>query len=141
MKHDIQSRQDIYALVKLFYDKLLADPSVQHFFTEATDTHLHLEEHFETLCNFWEFILLNKDSGYRGNMMWKHLDFHRKSPMNHDHFSAWLTHWKMSLHELFEGPVADHAFERAMNLAMMMEYKATGNVLPHGDQTSTPNNP
>lgn len=51
--NDIENREDILLIMRKFYDKLLADDSINFFFTKVTTVEQHLEEHFEILATFW----------------------------------------------------------------------------------------
>ena len=54
---DIETREDILLVMEKFYDKLLADDNIKHFFTETTTVSQHLPEHFNLLATFWEQAL------------------------------------------------------------------------------------
>ena len=41
---DIETREDILLIMRKFYDKLLADDSINFFFTKVTSVEQHLEE-------------------------------------------------------------------------------------------------
>ena len=77
MKKDISSREDIKYIITEFYKKLTSDEDMLPFFEEilAKD---HLEEHIETITNFWQDILLDTTL-YKNNVLQKHLDFDKKS--------------------------------------------------------------
>lgn len=49
---DIETREDILLIMQKFYDKLLADDSINFFFTKVTTVSNHLNQHFETLADF-----------------------------------------------------------------------------------------
>ena len=73
MKKDIEDRADIYLLVKEFYVKLMNDEMMRHFFLDFAQPDL-LEEHLQTLVDFWENILFYT-GGYRKNAMAPHLNY------------------------------------------------------------------
>ena len=56
--NDIETREDILLIMREFYDKLLADESINFYFTKITDTDKHLEHHFEVLANFLGTIFI-----------------------------------------------------------------------------------
>lgn len=120
MKHDIQTREDLFLLVKLFYEKLFADELLQSIFIDIAK--IDLEEHLPVLVNFWDSILLDGDS-YRRNQMEKHMDLNKKIRLEKKHFDQWLVLWNQSLDELFEGERAVHAKFRAKSIADIMVYK------------------
>lgn len=120
MKNDIQNREDLLLLVTRFYEKLLADPSISYLFTEVAK--IDLSHHLPVLVDFWENILFQADS-YRKNAMQPHLDLHRLSPLTTAHFDTWLSYFKESVDELFEGEKAFIAKERATSIATVMRIK------------------
>ena len=117
---DIANKNDLLRLVTRFYEFLLADDSIKHFFT--TVTHLDLDTHLPLLADFWEMILFHKGD-YRNNPMAIHLDLHKKSPLEKHHFDTWLQYFNQSVDELFEGPVAEQAKQRAFSIATVMRIK------------------
>lgn len=121
MKKDIENREDLYLLVKTFYIKLMDDEVMRHFFIELLDENL-LEEHLQTLVDFWDNILFFS-GGYRKNAMQPHLHLHQKTPIKKIHFNAWLSMFNSSVDELFEGEMAHTAKTRALSIATVMEIK------------------
>ena len=120
MKKDIQSREDLFELMKLFYNKLLDDRSISYLFTDVAK--INLEHHLPVLVNFWESVLFQADT-YRKNAMQPHMDLHSKSPLQPQHFETWLKYFKESVDELFEGEKAFMAKERATSVANVMKIK------------------
>lgn len=120
MKTDIASRDDIEQLIALFYKKLLADDSISHFFIDVVK--IDLEQHLPVLADFWEMILFQKDK-YRNNPMALHVALHKRSPIEPHHFETWLKYFSGTVNELFEGPVADTAKQRAESIAAVMQAK------------------
>lgn len=119
---DIQTREDIILVMRKFYDKLLADDSINFFFTKVTLVDQHLEEHFDTLATFWEQALFLK-GGYKNNMFQKHLDVHQKSPFNQEHYQTWLQHLHTTIDENFEGNNAEQMKTQALSMATIMQIK------------------
>lgn len=103
MKQDIQSRQDIQQLISRFYDKLLDDELLQHFFS-----HLNLDEHLPHVVHFWAFVLLD-EPGYTTSVTEKHAHLQLKQR----HFDQWLHLFNQSIDELFTGEKAETAKQRA----------------------------
>jgi hemoglobin len=106
--------------MRKFYDKLLVDDVVGYLFTEVIE--LNLEEHFPRLVDFWEVQLLGAGK-YDGNPMKIHLDLHHKEALTKAHFERWLDHFNSTVDELFEGPKAHLAKERALSIATVMQIK------------------
>ena len=120
MQNDIQTRNDLFLLVKTFYEKLFADELLQTIFINVAK--IHLEEHLPILVDFWDSILLDGDS-YRRNQMEKHIDLNKKFPLQKQHFEQWLFLWNQTIDELFIGEKAEHAKFRAKSIADIMFYK------------------
>ena len=118
MKKDITNREDIDLLMKVFYEKLLADKSISYIFTDVAKIDIH--EHLPVIGNFWESILLNKNV-YHNNAMKVHTDLNSKSPLRKEHFDTWLKYFMQSVDELFEGNIALLARQRATSVATMMQ--------------------
>lgn len=120
MKKDIESRKDLLMLVTRFYDKLLADHSINYLFTDIAK--IDLEHHLPVLVDFWDNILFSADS-YRKNAMQPHIDLHQKSLLQNHHFDTWLCYFNETVDEFFEGEKAFMAKERALSIATVMKIK------------------
>lgn len=120
MKKDIANREDLLTLVSLFYEKLLADDSINYFFTAIAK--IDLPHHLDILVDFWDNILFQSDV-YRKNAMQPHLALHQQSPLQKHHFETWLKYFNESVDELFEGEKAFLAKERALSIATIMQIK------------------
>jgi hemoglobin len=120
MKKDIANRDDLLKLVTLFYEKLLADNSINYIFTDVAK--INLPHHLNILVDFWDNIIFQKDV-YRKNAMQPHLVLHQKSPLEKHHFDTWLKYFNESVDELFEGEKAFFAKERALSIATVMQIK------------------
>ena len=117
---DIQTREDIDGLVRLFYEKLLTDKRVAFLFTEVVE--IHLESHLPVIADFWETVLLG-NIVHKGDVMGKHLVLNEKHPLTEEHFSVWLHHWEESVRFLYTGDVAEEAIKRAKTIASLMKFK------------------
>lgn len=121
MKKDIENKEDIYILVKTFYTKLMSDDLMIHFFEDFKNP-IHLEEHLQTLVDFWDNILFYS-GGYRKNAMLPHLKIQHEKPFTEEHFNHWLSGFNKSVDELFEGEMAHTAKSRALSIATVMKIK------------------
>jgi hemoglobin len=110
---DIESYEDILLLIRRFYDKLLVDDQISHFFTT-----LDLEKHIPNVADFWSFILIDK-IGYTNNMMNAHAHLH----LQKDDYNRWLKLFHETVKEHFAGSKADLAVERSSLIALTMEHK------------------
>lgn len=120
MKKDIQNREDLLRLVTLFYQKLLADPSISYLFTDVAK--IDLGHHLPVLVDFWDSVLFQSDT-YHKNAMQPHLALHRQSPLQDQHFETWLRYFRESTDELFDGEKAFQIKERATSIATVMRIK------------------
>ena len=121
---DIETREDILFIMRKFYEKLLADDSINFFFTKVTSVDQHLEAHFEILATFWEQSLFLK-GGYFNNMFSIHKEIHDKHAFTKDHFETWLHHFNSTIDEYFEGKYAEQMKIQALSMATIMQIKFT----------------
>lgn len=105
---DIETRQDLILILQGFYEDLGEDSRVSKIFED-----LDMEEHIETISNFWAGLLLG-ESKYRGNPFAKHM-FMGLEPI---HFEVWLHYFRKNINQKFSGRVCDAAIERAEGIAM-----------------------
>ena len=119
-KKDIENRDDLLLLIQEFYKKLLADNSINYFFTDVAK--INIAEHFPVLVNFWDTILFQSGT-YQKNAMQPHMNLHQKSPMEKQHFETWLRYFKETVDELFTGDNAFIIKERAVSIATVMQIK------------------
>ncbi|WP_445716288.1 group III truncated hemoglobin [Flavobacterium sp.] len=119
---DIENREDILLIMRKFYDKLLADDSINFFFAKVTSVDQHLEAHFEILATFWEQSLFLK-GGYFNNMFSIHKDVHDKHAFSKEHINTWLTHFNSTIDEYFAGKYAEQMKTQALSMATIMQIK------------------
>lgn len=115
MPHDISTEADIRRLVDTFYDRVNQDKALGPIFNDVAK--VDWSKHLPTMYEFWGTLLLGTKS-YRGQPFPKHavlLDLDRT------HFAKWLALFNTTLHELFEGPVAEHAEYRAGMIANVFQ--------------------
>jgi hemoglobin len=67
---------------------------------------------------FWESILLQTTT-YRGQPFPKHM----RLPVNKKHFERWLVLFYETVNQNFEGPKAEEAIKRGLNIANVFMYK------------------
>lgn len=117
---DITNREDIYILVRTFYDKIKKDPLIGPFFLETIPTH-KWEAHLLKLTDFWETNLLFVKK-FKGNPIKAHkdLDVAFKNSINQVHFGKWLALWLTTIDSLYTGEKATLAKERARNIGHML---------------------
>lgn len=122
-KKDIQSRNDIDKLMRLFYEKLLADHDMAPIFEKVVEK--GLDHHFDILVDFWDNILFFTGA-YKNNAMAKHMELNAWYPLKELHFEKWIGFFNSSVNELFEGKKAELAIERAQQIAILMQMKIVG---------------
>ena len=110
---DIETINDIHFLIEQFYDKLVSDDLIGHFFQP-----LNLKSHIPRVSEFWAFILLDQ-SGYSGNMM----HAHARLRLTKSHFDRWLLLFHETIDRYFQGDKALLAKERSTLIALTMESK------------------
>lgn len=115
---DIETRADIDALMRAFYDAALGDPVIGFFFTDIAK--LDLAHHLPVIGDFWETVLLGTgDYARHGRSpMMAHLGLNDQSPMRLEHFKRWLELFFRTVDGMFEGKRATFAKERAQGIAL-----------------------
>jgi hemoglobin len=111
--NDIRNKDDIRLLVETFYSRLLKMEGMKEVF-EGLD----FDRHIPHIVHFWSFVLLDEE-GYKTNVFEKHLHLPIKAPQ----FYTWRDVFNATVNELFSGPVADLATQRATSLAYTFRSK------------------
>jgi hemoglobin len=117
---DIILKSDLELLLKLFYDKLLKDNSINYIFTEVIK--INLEHHLPILVTFWSQVLFGT-GGYTNNLTQIHLDINTKEYLTPELFTIWLTHFNASVDENFKGENAEKIKTQALNIATVLQIK------------------
>jgi hemoglobin len=117
---DIQERADIELLVNRFYEKVVPDRLIGHFFTKVV--HFTWEAHIPVMISFWETVLLGVQS-YKGNPMVKHMELDALQHLEPVHFERWLYLWQQTVRELYAGEKAEMAIDRAHSIAQIIQVK------------------
>jgi hemoglobin len=123
MNADITSRADIEALVRDFYARVFADPIIGFIFTDVA--HMDLEAHVPVITDFWETLLLGGGS-YRGGAFRPHAELDHKVKLRYGHFARWVALWTLTVHDHFEGPVAEQAKAHAVRVATAFHRRLEG---------------
>ncbi|HRG88323.1 MAG TPA: group III truncated hemoglobin [Chitinophagales bacterium] len=117
---DISTRAHIEILIDEFYKKVIADPVIGFIFTDVVK--LSWEKHIPVMYSFWESMLLGENT-YKGNPMVKHIELDKLVTLTPEHFARWLQLWVTTVRQLFSGPKAEEAIDRARNIAGLMLHK------------------
>lgn len=126
MKHDINNRADIELLINTFYTKVKTNETIGHIFNEVAK--VDWVSHMPVMYSFWASVLLDERS-YTGNPMPVHIALSKMTPMTEAAFNEWMSLFKTTTDELFEGEKADEAKFRAENIARLMMHK----IAQHGN--------
>lgn len=111
MKSDITGLEDITIFVDEFYNKVKQDELVGPIFAGAiTDWAPHLEK----MYHFWNAALFSVP-GYKGNPFSKHAPL----PINGAHFDRWLSLFRQTIDDHFEGEMATEVKKRAELMAAL----------------------
>ena len=105
-KPDLDSPERIDRMVRLFYDRVLADPLLAPVFLEVA--RIDLDTHLPLIAAFWKKLLLNQP-GYNRHMMARHRAVHHREPLTGAHHERWLVLFHANLDEHFDGPQTDRA--------------------------------
>jgi len=117
---DIENRPDIERLVRSFYEKATVDELIGHYFTTVIP--IDWNHHIPTLVSFWENILFST-GGYKGGMLFKHMNLNYLSAFRTSHFDQWLKLWQETVDEMFMGARAEEVKFRARSIAVIMQTK------------------
>jgi hemoglobin len=122
---DLETRLDIDALMRAFYDEVLRDPVIGFFFTDVAK--LDLDHHLPIIGDFWETVLLGTGdySRHGRSPMMVHLALNEKAPLEIQHFQRWLDIFIRTMDGMFEGKRATFAKERAQGIAVRFLSAAT----------------
>ena len=117
--HDICSEADVELLVNAFYTKVRQDELLFAVFDPVVKD--NWPRHLQRMTDFWSTLLLYTRK-FKDDPMPKHLPL----PIDKVHFDRWLQLFNETIDELFEGPVAENAKNRANSIARIM--KAVKNI-------------
>ncbi len=120
MRKDISNRKDLEKLFNNFYALAMKDNHIGHFFTDVIP--LDLKSHLPHILDFWEANLWGK-AGYKKNVLQVHLDIHKKSKMEYEHFDKWLQILNTCVDANFEGSFAERLKTNALSIATVMKTK------------------
>ncbi len=117
---DIENREDIEKLMRVFYAKAIPDEIIGHYFTEVIQ--MDLEQHLPVIIDFWETVLFGV-ARYKSNAIAVHQQLHAKSAFTDQHFERWVNLFQSTIDELFSGDKAELAKQRALSIATVMKIK------------------
>ncbi|MDF1820261.1 MAG: group III truncated hemoglobin [Alcanivoracaceae bacterium] len=103
---DLDTAEHIDRFVHLFYQRLLADPSLAPYFTEVAG--ISLEAHLPLISAYWRKMLLG-EAGYQRHTMARHRQLHARRALGGAQHEAWLGHFFAVAEAHFSGPKTDRA--------------------------------
>lgn len=118
MKKDIKNRTDIKLLVDTFYNKVLSDKLIGHFFTEVV--RINWEKHLSAMYDFWENILFFTGK-YNGNPMDLHQHLSKVKSIEKRHFNRWNKLFTATIDDLFEGEKATLLKSKTISISGIMQ--------------------
>ncbi len=119
-RRDIETREDLDELLRLFYTRAMADPLIGYLFTDVA--HLDLDHHLPRIGNFWEQVLLQRPV-YVGHPIAAHFPLHAAATLQAAHFQRWFELWAEAIDTRFTGPMATQAKQRAAIIAESMQHR------------------
>jgi hemoglobin len=117
---DLQNRQDIEQVLEMFYNQVLKDYLIGHFFTSVVK--LDLQKHIPIISDFWEAVIFNTQ-GYRKNVMEVHQHIHLLQKIEKVHLDRWVQIFTQTIDSQFEGEKASLMKHRASSIATLMDIK------------------
>jgi hemoglobin len=106
-KREIRNRQDIEAVVSVFYEKVKQDPLIGPVFLEQAK--VDWATHLPKIYNFWESLLFGKEV-YFGRPFPPHYELDLKL----EHFQRWLQLFFATVDEHAQGEKAEEIKARAL---------------------------
>ena len=116
MKKDIETEADIKLLVDTFYDSVNQDELLSPVFNDFAQ--VDWQHHLPIMYRFWSTVLFGS-MAYKGQPFPKHLPL----PVDRQHFSRWIALFTQTLADLFEGPRATEAKQKAAGIAHIFQMR------------------
>ena len=115
--NDIETRTDIDLVMRVFYERALADEVIGYIFTDVAK--LDLEHHLPIIGDFWETVLFQTGNyaKHGRNPVEVHRSLHLRSNLTREHFERWLKIFTTSVDEEFAGERAEFLKTRAFSIA------------------------
>src|SRR5690606_29233583 len=130
---DLTNRDDIIRLVDSFYGRLRSDEILGPIFNDIAK--IDWETHLSKMYDLWDTVMF-RSMTFKGNPLTAHAKLKPLTDMGRDKFDHWLTLFRASVDELFEGENAGHIVRCAEDMANVLHSKV--NSIP--DQRFDPAN-
>ncbi len=121
MKRDIEGRDDLYQILRDFYELLMDDENLSPFFKKFRDQQV-LTQHLHDLVEFWDGALFYSGN-YGKNVMDIHRKIHLTRPIGNLHVDSWINLFEAAVDSNFTGEVSDTLKNRARSIATVMKIK------------------
>ncbi|HWB31501.1 MAG TPA: group III truncated hemoglobin [Vicinamibacterales bacterium] len=129
---DLTPGAGVARLVDEFYTRVRADDCIGPIFNDIAK--VNWAAHLPKMYAFWDSVLFGVP-GFKGNPLAVHLLLAQQTPLTAREFDRWVSLFHATVDDLFEGPMATEAKQRAVRIATMMQYHiaaATGALPPEG---------
>lgn len=117
---DIAGRDDIVRLVDRFYARIRGDAKLGPVFEQIA--HVDWEAHLPKMYDFWDTVLFRSGT-FRGNPITAHAKLVPLTDMGLPTFEHWLTLFRETVAQLFEGEKAGHIVRCAEDMANVLYSK------------------
>jgi hemoglobin len=116
---DLTSHHDVVRLVDTFYDRVRADDILGPIFNDIA--HVDWSTHLPRMYDFWESVLFGASS-FKGSPLVVHRELAGRAPLTAEGFDRWVALFHTTIDDLFVGPMADQAKQRAVHIANALQY-------------------
>lgn len=116
MRRALNDIADIKFLVDTFYSRVRADEVLGAIFNNAIGNNWDL--HLNKMYRFWQTILFHEQS-YNGSPFPPHM----KLAIGPVHFEKWITIFRQTVDDFFEGEIAEQAKWRGQKIAETFQLK------------------
>jgi hemoglobin len=114
---DISDRRDVMRLVNVFYDRVRQDDILGPIFDETAQ--VDWSTHLPRMYDFWDTVLFAAGT-FKGDPLNVHRQLAARAPMTRREFGRWLDLFHTTVDDLFAGPMADQAKDRASRIAVTL---------------------
>jgi hemoglobin len=116
---DLTPGAGVVRLVDAFYTRVRADDCIGPIFNDVAK--VNWAAHLPKMYTFWDSVLFGVP-GFKGNPLAVHLVLAGRTPLTPREFDRWVSVFHATVDELFAGPMATEAKQRAVRIATMMQY-------------------
>lgn len=120
MLRDIENKEDLQLIFETFYQKVIKDEMIGHFFTKVIP--VDLEVHLPIIVQFWEYNLFHKGT-YSKNLLAIHQHVDEKSSISYNDIDKWVKLLYETIDILFAGTVTSRLKTNALSIATIMKLK------------------